>query len=104
MERFKEGSARLRTEENRRIAAKLRGKRLPAERVEQRRQRAFALNLGRHLPKGYHGPWWTAKELTLLGTMPDGDVAGRICRTVGTVRVMRTKLGIPTALHRRGRH
>jgi hypothetical protein len=101
--RFNEGSARLHTEGNRRKGAALRGKRLPAEQVERRRQMALALNLGRNLPAGYHGPWWTAKELALLGTMPDGELAARIGRTLGAVRVMRTRLGIPTALDRRQR-
>jgi hypothetical protein len=104
VKRFNEGSARLQLEGNRRKGARLRGKRLPAEQVERRRQRAIALNLGRHLQAGHHGPWWTAKELALLGTRPDDEVADRVGRTVGAVREMRTRLGIPTALDRRRRH
>jgi hypothetical protein len=103
VDRFKEGSRRLRQAVNVEQAGKLRGRPLPSEQREPRRQTALALNLGRPLPAGYHGPWWTKKELALLGTMPDGEVAGRIGRTNGAVRVMRTKLGIPTALDRRQR-
>jgi hypothetical protein len=104
VKRFNEGSAQLQTEGNRRKASAIRGKKLTAEQVERRRQTALALALGRHLQPGYHGPWWTTMELALLGTMPDGELAARIGRTLGAVRVMRTRLGIPTALDRRQRH
>jgi len=74
----------------------------PAE-VGQRRQNAIRLKLGRHLQPGYHGPRWTAEQLGLLGTLPDGDVARQIGRTAGAVRVMRTRLGIASARDRRRR-
>jgi hypothetical protein len=46
---------------------------------------------------------WTAKELQLLGTVTDGELAARTDRTAGAVRVMRTRLGIPNAADRRRR-
>jgi hypothetical protein len=46
---------------------------------------------------------WTAKELRLLGTVPDEELAARIGRTAGAVRIMRTRLGIPSAEDRRRR-
>lgn len=60
-----------------------------------RRRKAIELDLGRHLPTGYHGPRWTKKQLALLGTMSDADVAAIVGRTVTAVRVRRTQLGIP---------
>jgi hypothetical protein len=38
---------------------------------------------------------WTAEEIALLGTTPDGDVARRIGRTANAVRLMGERLGIP---------
>jgi hypothetical protein len=99
--RFNESSTRLRSELNAAIGAGLRGTVLPAEQVEQRRQTALALDLGKHLRPGYHGPWWTRAELSLLGKEPDDAVAARIGRTPNAVRVMRTRLGIPSACDRR---
>jgi hypothetical protein len=104
VERFNEGSTRLRQAVNVEQAAKLRGKQLTAEQVERRRPTALTLNLGRNLPAGYRGPWRTAEELALLGRMPDADVAARIGRTTRAVRIMRTRLGVPTALDRRKQH
>jgi hypothetical protein len=72
----------------------------PHER-QAKRQQALDLGLGRHLQLGYHGPWWTEAELALLGTLPDAEVAMQIGRTVGAVRIMRTKHGIATAMDRR---
>jgi hypothetical protein len=56
---------------------------------------ARRLNLGQYLKPGYHGPRWTAKEKRLLGKLPDDEVARRIGRTVGAVRVKRVELGLP---------
>jgi hypothetical protein len=58
------------------------------------RERSKALDLARHIPHGYHGPWWTDEELALLGTMPDAEVAARIGRTANAVRVKRQWAGI----------
>jgi hypothetical protein len=58
------------------------------------RGRSKALDLARHIPHGYHGPWWTAEELALLGTMPDAKVAALIGRTANAVRVKRQRSGI----------
>src|SRR6266852_913727 len=96
-----EGSRRLIRAAAELGASKIRGKRLPSEQVERRRHTAIALNLGRHLVTGFHGPWWTPKELALLGTYPDNVIARRVGRTVTAVRLMRTRLGIPTRLDRR---
>jgi hypothetical protein len=38
---------------------------------------------------------WTADQLSLLGNMPDAQVARRTGRTVSAVRIKRQKLGIP---------
>jgi hypothetical protein len=50
---------------------------------------------GRHLTTGYHGPLWTAKDIALLGTVADEEVARRIGRTVEAVRQKREELDIP---------
>jgi hypothetical protein len=84
-------------------AATQRGRRLPAEQVERRRRMSRELNLARHLRPGYHGPRWSAEDLALLGTAADADVGAQVGRTVGAVRVMRTRLGIPSACDRRRR-
>jgi hypothetical protein len=52
-------------------AAATRDEPLPYEQVEQRQRRAGELDLGRHLLMGYHGPWWSAEQLALLGTDTD---------------------------------
>jgi len=54
-----------------------------------------ALDLGRRLKTGYHGPRWTAADLALLRTLPDAEVARLLGRTETAVRVMRTRKGIP---------
>jgi hypothetical protein len=53
------------------------------------------LGLGRHLIPGYHCPWWTKRQLVLLGTAPDEEVARRTGRTAEAVRQKREELGIP---------
>jgi hypothetical protein len=72
------------------------------ERAAPRRLNA-ELDLGRNLRPGYHGPRWTRAALSLLGRLPDEEVAARTGRTANGVRVMRTRLGIPTARDRRRR-
>lgn len=59
------------------------------------RHRSKQLNTAQHLQTGYHGPLWKAEDLTLLGTLPDDEVARLIERPVNAVRVMRVKLGLP---------
>jgi hypothetical protein len=76
---------------------------LPPEEVERRRRIARELDLGQHLQTGYHGPWWSAEQLVLLGTDTDEAVAALVGRTANAVRVMRTHLGIPSACDRRRR-
>jgi hypothetical protein len=44
---------------------------------------------------GYHGPWWSAEELRLLGIATDEEVAAKIGRTPNAVRLMRRRRGIP---------
>ena len=73
-----------------------------AERAARRRLNA-ELRLDRNLRLGYHGPHWTKAELDLLGRLPDEALAARTGRTANGVRVMRTRLGIPTARDRRRR-
>lgn len=41
------------------------------------------------------GPFWTKKEIKMLGTMPDDEVARRIKRAPRSVSQYRRTLGIP---------
>jgi hypothetical protein len=75
-------------------ASVLRGKELPAEQVERRRQTALRLNLGRNLAKGCHGPRWTKAQLRMLGRLPDEEVARRTGRTHEGARSKRQALGV----------
>jgi hypothetical protein len=94
-----EGSARLRSALNAEIGARQRGRKLPPDQVERRRQTALALGLK---PRwDLRDDLWTPQELALLGTARDADVAARIGRTPKAVRLKREKLGIPTARGRR---
>src|SRR5262245_809107 len=45
---------------------------------DARGERTLALNLACFLRPGYHGPWWTAEQLALLGTLPDAEVVRQI--------------------------
>jgi hypothetical protein len=65
------------------------------EEREQKRRLNAALGLAKAIIPGYHGPRWTAADLTLLGTLPDTEVAGRTGRTANAVRHRRALLGIP---------
>jgi hypothetical protein len=96
-----EGSRRLHKVLSEAGAEATRGQPLSPKQVEQRREQAINLNLGRYLKPGYHGRWWTRKELALLGTSPDNVVARLVGRTTIAVRLMRTRLGISAALARR---
>jgi hypothetical protein len=96
-----EGSRRLHKALSEAGAEVTRGQPLSSKQVEQRRQHAIKLNLGRNLKLGYHGRWWTKREMSLLGKLPDKKVAKRIGRPVNGVRIMRTRLGIPSADDRR---
>jgi len=100
IERFNEGSAKLRKELNAQLAGDLRGQQLPPEQVERRRQTAKALGLRPNLPY-IRGRAWTAEELAQLGTMPDGELAAQIGRTEKAVQARRIKRGIPSAEDRR---
>jgi len=102
--RFNEGSTKLGEVVNAEVAAKyVKGKPLPVEQVERRRQTALEQNLAKHLKHGYHGPLWTKEQLALLGKLPDRKVAKKIGRSVNGVRIMRQKLGIPNAFDGRRR-
>jgi hypothetical protein len=67
----------------------LRGRELSPEEVERRRQTTRELVLGRNLRPRYHGEWWTAEEVALLGVLTDAEGARRTGRTVNAVRVKR---------------
>jgi len=91
VERYNEGSARLHAA----LIAR-------PEEIERRRRTAKELGL-RPNPPHIGGRPWTVKELRLLGTVPDGDLAARSGRPERAVWVMRTRRGIPTAEDRRRR-
>jgi hypothetical protein len=91
VERYNEGSARLHAA----LIAR-------PEEIERRRRIAKELGL-RPNPPHIGGRPWTVKELRLLGTMPDDELAERIGRTVEAVRSMRTRCRIATAKDRRRR-
>jgi hypothetical protein len=94
-----EGSRRLHRALSEAGARTTRGKRLPADQVGRRRRTARELGLK---PTGcWAEAGWTRERLALLGTLPDERLAARIGRTVTAVRVMRTRLGIPSARDRR---
>jgi hypothetical protein len=82
-------------------AEKTRDEPLSSEQVERRRQTALDLGLGRNLRRGGNGQPWTQDQLGRLGKEPDDVLAREFGRTVGAVRVMRARLGIPTVRDRR---
>jgi hypothetical protein len=82
-------------------AEKTRDEPLSREQVERRRQTAIDLDLGRNLRRGGNGQPWTEAQLCRLGKEPDDVLAREFGRTVGAVRVMLARLGIPTVLDRR---
>jgi hypothetical protein len=93
VEELNEGSRKLRLALNAEYAARRKGKKLPPEQVERRRR--TAQELGLRPPPPPAEVLWTAEELTVLGTMPDEDVAAKLGRTATGVRVKRWKCGIP---------
>jgi hypothetical protein len=96
-----EGSRRLHQRLSLAGAAELRGKRVPPEVIERRRQ----TRLGRKYkpPDRWKEQKWTKEQLALLGKLPDEEVAARIGRTTTAVRIRRTILGIASARDRRRR-
>jgi hypothetical protein len=90
-----EGTRRLRRAVTEKIAARLRGKRLPPEQVERRRRTAVELDFGRDLRRMARARAWPAWQVQLLGTALDEEVAARIGRSPDAVRRMRAKQGIP---------
>jgi hypothetical protein len=97
------GSQRLILAASAKGADALRGVPLSEEQVEQRRRSALENNLAQYFQPGYHGEWWTAEEIALLGTLPDWQVARRIERSQTAVRQKRAQLGIPNPADRRRR-
>lgn len=93
------GTRRLLKATRARGADATRGKRLPPDQVEARRERAHRLRLGDFLEdySGYQGEWWSNEEMDLLGTAPDAVIAAKVGRTVNAVRLKRNELRIPTA-------
>ncbi len=75
-------------------AATIREKEWIEEERERHRRTNRELKLARHVKPGYHGRRWTKKEKSLVGTMPDAEVARRIGRTLEAVRHVREYLGI----------
>jgi hypothetical protein len=97
-----EGSRLLLQQNSEAGAAQVRGQKVPACIV--RRRVATQRAAGNY---GYCDRWkttgWTPERLALLGTLPDAEVAAKIGRREGAVRVKWLKLGIPTAVDRRRR-
>jgi hypothetical protein len=94
------GSIALRRELNQELADDLRGRLVSRTRREECRQRAAALDLGRHLIAAHAMRWvgrgWTADQKAILGTRPDAELAKQFRRSETAVRLQRTRLGIPT--------
>jgi hypothetical protein len=54
---------------------------------------------------GIHDPpanAWEPEEVKLLGTAPDAEIARRIGRSAGAVKIHRRLLGIPSLFSKRG--
>jgi hypothetical protein len=98
-----EGSQRLIRRASEMGASQVRGKRLPPEAVERRRRTALEQDLVQHIRTGYNlGPWWTRRELALLGT-DDDVIAAKVGRTPEAVQLMRGKRWVPKFRDRRRR-
>lgn len=80
-------------------AAKARGRPLPPEQVEHRRQMAIALDYAARITpyRRVGGRPWTPEELAALGTAPDAELAQRFGRTEQAIRLRREKLRIERA-------
>src|SRR6516162_2315079 len=76
---------------------------MPHGRVPRPCATAIRLNLGQYLRRHKRPDSWSVKQLALLGTVPDANLARRLGRTADAVRLKRTRLGIPSALDRRRR-
>src|SRR6266850_2044080 len=74
-------------------AGTLRGRRRLRAQVD--RQRATCRALKYAPPNRWEKDGWTQEQLALLGTVPDEEVARRICRTPTAVRVMRNRTELP---------
>jgi hypothetical protein len=101
-----DGSKRLHEITVAKAAAKTRGKPLSAEaRAKMHRAAVKRADLAglleRARAKRWAGRGWTRAQIALLGTMPDDELVARTGRTVGAVRVRRTKKGIRTYRDRR---
>src|SRR5438067_4420035 len=93
------GSRRLLAANTAKAHAATRGKRLPRRVVRERRERAKALDLGRHL-RAYRDRRraerpWSNEDVALLGTMPDTRLAAQLGRTREEVRRERERRSIP---------
>jgi hypothetical protein len=86
-----EGSRRLHQVVSELGGAKLRGKRLPKQLVEQRLTVRKENGTWRQ-PDRWGDKKWQPWQLDLLGTAPDAELAARFGRTVNAVRVMRNRL------------
>jgi hypothetical protein len=98
-----EGTARLILASAEKGAEAVKERGWPDEERERCRQINAEMGLAQNLVLGYHGPLWTPEDIALLGTVPDEKVARKTGRTVEAVRIMRTRLGIPTFQDRRRR-
>jgi hypothetical protein len=93
------GSRRLLAATTARANAAVRGRPLPRKAVRDRRRRAKALDLARHL-RAYQDrqraerPWGGA-DVARLGTMPDARLADALGRTRAEVRNERVRRSIP---------
>jgi hypothetical protein len=104
VEKLNEGSRLLRNALNAELGAGLKGKRLPPEACQRRRQTAEEMNQGQYLWNGSDPvKRWTAADLAHLGTLPDEDLAVKLGRAANAVRIKRTRLGIASACDRRRR-
>jgi hypothetical protein len=67
------------------------------EEADERSERAKRLNLAQHLVPYQVKRVWKEKQIRLLGTLPDAEVARMLGLSVHAVRLKQTRLGIPTA-------
>ena len=78
-----EGSRRLHEQLIRKAHASLRGRTASADEVRRR----IATRKERGTRYGRHPSDWTPEEVALLGTMPDAELAAKLGRTTGGVRL-----------------
>jgi hypothetical protein len=62
---------------------------------------SYQVEIRKVFEAGLSWPMVDQKEMRLLGKLPDEKVAKRVGRPVNGVRIMRTRLGIPSANYRR---